>query len=162
LIDAYGELATRIREELPDLERVVERAVGLWSEGLTADQKQDVYLDAVALNLHSFYSALERLLELIARHVDRSVPDNEAWHRELLQQMATDQPGIRPAVIGTETAERLDTFRRFRHLVRNVYTFNLQPEKMEELFLVLEPLWAQLQRELLAFASFLEALDGAS
>ena len=158
----YRELATRIREELPDLERVVERAATVWSEGLTAGQKQDVYLDAAALNLQSFYSALERLLELIARHVDRTVPDGDAWHRELLEQMATDKPGIRPAVIGEETVARLDTFRRFRHLIRNVYTFNLQPEKMEVLFLVLEPLWDQLQRELLAFAGYLEALDTAS
>ena len=37
---------------------------------------------------------------------------------------------IRPAVIGPESASALDELRRFRHLVRNVYTFNLVPEKM--------------------------------
>jgi len=29
-----------------------------------------LYLDSAALNLHGFYSGLERLFELIARHVD--------------------------------------------------------------------------------------------
>lgn len=156
---AYGELATRIREEAPDLARVAHRALVMWSEGQSAGEQQDIYLDAAALNLHSFYSALERLLALIARHVDLSLPEGETWHRDLLQQMVKDLPGIRPAVIGAETAEQLDTFRRFRHLVRNVYTFHLQPEKMEELFVVLEPLWEQLEREMVAFADFLEVAD---
>lgn len=30
---------------------------------------QDIYLDSVALNLHGFYSGLERLFELVARHL---------------------------------------------------------------------------------------------
>lgn len=155
----YVELATRIREEMPDLTRVAQRALTIWSASQLAGEQQGIYLDAAALNLHSFYSALERLLMLIARHVDGTLPEGETWHRDLLQQMAKERPGIRPAVIGAETAARLDTFRRFRHLVRNVYTFQLQPDKMEELFVLLLPLWEQLERELEAFADFLETAD---
>ena len=59
--------------------------------------EQDVYLDSVALNLHSFYSGLERLFE-IARHIDCSVPEGETWHRDLLDQMACEVADIRPAI----------------------------------------------------------------
>lgn len=52
----------------------------------------------------------------------------------------------------------LDEFRRFRHLVRNVYTFNLVPEKMENLVLTLPTLWLQLRAELLSIADYLRAL----
>ena len=34
---------------------------------------------------------------------------------------------LRPAVIDRESALTLDEFRRFRHLVRNVYAMNLSP-----------------------------------
>jgi len=70
--------------------------------------------------------------------------------------MARDLPGTRPAVIGEDSAESLDELRRFRHLVRNVYTVNLSPEKMAGLLSVLPALWSKLRAELLAFADFLE------
>ena len=116
----------------------------------------------MALNLHGFYSRLERLFELIARHVDRNLPAGETWHRDLLQQMARDVADVRPAVIGRESVSTLDELRRFRHLVRHVYTFNLVPEKMEVLVSTLPGLWSQVRAELLAFARFLAELARAS
>jgi hypothetical protein len=41
------------------------------------------------------------------------------WHLFLLEQMTKEVPGIRPAVISTETGTRLDEYRRFQHVVRN-------------------------------------------
>jgi len=38
------------------------------------------------------------------------------WHLLLLEQMTKEVPGIRPAVISTETWTRLDDYRRFRTL----------------------------------------------
>jgi hypothetical protein len=116
----------------------------------------------VALNLHSFYSGLERLFELIARHVDRALPAGEGWHHDLLQQMMKEIAERRPAVISPESASTLDEFRRFRHLVRNVYTFNLVPQKMEPLIAALPGMWKQAEAELAAFADFLEELAQAN
>jgi hypothetical protein len=64
-------------------------------------------------------------------------------------------------VISQDTAVKLDEFRRFRHLVRNIYTFNLVPEKMENLVHSLPALWEQLRAELLATTGYLEALADA-
>lgn len=158
----YQELAERIRGEVPDLERVVQRVLQAWSRGQRSLGEQDVYLESVALNLHGFYSVLERLFELTARHVDRNLPAGETWHHDLLQQMTKDMVETRPAVISRESASTLDELRRFRHLVRNVYTFNLVPEKMEPLISALPGLWPQVRAELLAFADFLEELAQAN
>jgi len=49
----------------------------------------------------------------------------------------------------------LDEFRRFRHLVRNVYTVNLVPDRMVGLVSALSELWPRLRAELLAFADFM-------
>lgn len=75
--------------------------------------------------------------------------------------MANDELDARPAVISAETATRLDEFRRFRHLVRNAYSFNLEADKMTGVVDTLPPLWKQIRAELLAFADFLDALDSA-
>lgn len=157
----YQELAERIKGEVPELDRLAERVPLRWAHGKVTPEQQDVYLESVALHLHGFYSGIERLFELIARHVDQSQPSGDTWHRDLLAQMAADRPNARPAVISQDTAVKLDEFRRFRHLVRNIYTFNLMPEKMENLVRDLPALWDQLRAELLAIAGYLEALADA-
>jgi DNA gyrase/topoisomerase IV subunit A len=91
--------------------------------------------------------------------VDRALPAGETWHRDLLQQMAREVAEVRPAVIDRDSALTLDEFRRFRHLVRNVYTMNLSPDEVAGLMSALPELWPKLRAELLAFADFLEQLS---
>jgi hypothetical protein len=153
--DIYEEIADRIRGQVTDLEHLVQRVLMAWSHGTSSQDDKEISLDSVALNLHGFYSGLERLFELISRHVDQSVPAGEMWHRELLEQMGQEIRNVRPAVISSGRVSSLDELRRFRHLVRNVYTFNLLPGKMESLVLGLPELWSEVEAELLAFADFL-------
>ena len=99
---------------------------------------------------------------IIARHIDGTLPDSETWHRDLLSQMADELADVRPAVIDPQTASSLDRFRRFRHLVRNVYTMNLASDKMDGLMSTLPGLWQKLRAEMLAFADFVKELAEAS
>ena len=153
--EPFGNLAKRIRGEVIDLEEVIDRAEQAWQLVQKEPPEQYAYVDSVALNLHGFYSGLEKLFELIARYVDRKLPDGETWHRDLLQQMSQDFPDIRPAVISQNSVAIVDEFRRFRHLVRNVYTINLVPEKMEGLMDTLPEFWPTLRAGLLAFLVFI-------
>ncbi len=95
------------------------RAAAIWA-GATGGA-DDYRVDAAALNLHGFYAGLERVFVVIAERVDGSVPGGANWHQELLRQMAVELPGVRPAVLTPELAARLEPFRGFRHVVRNVY-----------------------------------------
>jgi len=159
MITPYERLAKRIRNEIPDMELVLERMQKAWQKSMEGSDAQELYLDSVALNLQSFYSGIERLFELIARYVDRSVPDGESWHRDLVQQMAQDIQDIRPAVIGESSTIILDELRKFRHVVVNIYTVNLVPEKMCKLVLSVNELWPKLNGELMAFAEFLDEVS---
>lgn len=76
------ELVERIRGEIPDLDRLVQRVLFAWNRSKSKLKEQDIYLESVALNLHGFYSGLERLFELIARHVDQNLPSGDMWHRD--------------------------------------------------------------------------------
>jgi hypothetical protein len=58
-------LAARILAELENIGITVERAVQGWEKAKT--KNDEYYLDGVALNLHGFYSGLERIFERIDR-----------------------------------------------------------------------------------------------
>ena len=157
--EPYLELAERIIGELADLEASVRKSPKSWATARHGATDQDVYLDSVALNMHAFYSGLEKLFELIAEHIDGSLPEGAVWHRDLLSRMADDLPGVRPAVISKETARELDQYRRFRHLVRNVYATNLKPERISELVEAVPETWSKVSAELQAFSEFLKDLS---
>ena len=153
----YRTIAGRIRVDLQELARVVERTGRIWQQALVSPD--DYYVDATALNLHGFYAGLERLLEIIADGVDQAKPAGAHWHDDLLRQMGAEVPGVRPPVLSQETRERLDRYRGFRHVVRNVYTYNLDPEQIGVLVKQLAPTMARVSQELAAFADFLEQMD---
>lgn len=121
-------------------------------------QDADLYIDSASLNLHDVYSGFERVFKQIAATVEGNVPSSAEWHRELLEQMGLDLPNVRPPVLTSDSIERLDEYLRFRHVVRNVYTFSFDPERIGRLVKGLEPAFAQLRQELLAFANFLEKI----
>ena len=83
----YEEQVERIRGEISDLDKVVKRASMAWTKCKNISNEQTMYLDSVALNLHGFYSGLERIFELIAKHVDEDIPSGDLWHRDLLRQL---------------------------------------------------------------------------
>lgn len=147
-------LAQRIRDECAELARLVARAQEAWRR---AQQSSDeLYVDSVALNLHSFYAGLERLFEITAATIDGNVPQGHNWHQMLLEQMASEVPSVRPALISEETRWVLDEYRGFRHIVRNVYAFRFDLAKVEKLAQEASAVFAQVRAELLAFADFLE------
>ncbi len=148
------EVADRIRSELQEIEILVKRIELAWEHSLNSED--EFYLDSVALNLHGFYSGIERIFEIISTNIDANKPSGENWHQQLLNQMADEIHSVRPAVISTESCAKLNEFRGFRHIVRNVYTFKFDPNKIKKLVNQTPSLFLDIKQELLAFADFLE------
>ncbi|MFO7802636.1 MAG: hypothetical protein R6V55_10115 [Desulfovermiculus sp.] len=153
----YRALAGRIKQLMYDIERVVQRVELLHNK---AQQTGDNgYQDGVALNLHSFYTGVEAVLEDIGRTIDHALPTGGNWHQELLQQMAAQLEDLRPAVISQDTRTCLDEYRAFRHLVRNVYTFNLRPSRLTELAEGVQECFGFVFRDLEEFMRFLKVAE---
>jgi hypothetical protein len=149
----YTALAGQIEQAWADLNGVGRRVDELLVQARRTSDR--AYLEAAALYLHTFYSGLEQLFVEIAREIDESVPAHENWHTALLRQMSAEMPSRRPAVISATSRGCLDEYRSFRHVVRNVYTFNLNPNRITELAAGLPACYEAVQQDLAQFRQFL-------
>lgn len=158
MIERYAVLSSRILHELGQMDQIIERIERAMHASEPPSENQDLFVDSAALNLHDLYSALERIFESIASTVDRSTPTGHEWHRELLKQMAVDVRDVRPAVISSDTVARLDDFLRFRHVVRNVYAFTRDLDRVGLLARRARPTFQAARADLVAFVDLLDDL----
>ena len=156
----YLTLAGRIDNELYELKKIKERIDRVWKK--YNKENDEFYLDSVALNLHDYYSSLERIFEMVANELDESIPQGASWHQEMVKQMTIKIKNVRPALISKEIEEKLDEYRGFRHIVRNVYTYNFSSEKIGRLVDGLDDVNNQLVEEIKNFNDFLEEVAETS
>jgi len=126
-------LQAEIESDLADLARVVEE-IREMVQALPS-QEEPSHKDKAALGayLHSFYNGVENVLKRVAQEIDRSVPTGEGWHRALLRRMAAEVPGVRSAVLRSDTVAALEPYLGFRHFFRHSYTFEIDWEKLKPL-----------------------------
>jgi hypothetical protein len=91
---------------------------------------------------------------LVANELKGGLPAGSDWHRRLLDRMKTEREG-RPAVISTELAEYLG----FRHVVRSLYGYELEPDRIDKLVRLYPAVWQQFEQEIQVFVTWLEALS---
>jgi hypothetical protein len=144
----------RANHYLSDMERICERILRAWSAYQA--NNDEFILDSVALNLQNYYGAIENALKLFAEKIDNKLPTGADWHSELLKQLTVPVPDLRPAVISLETKGMLDNYRGFRHVVRNMYAFNMDPRKIKPLVDTLSQVDNALRTEIVAFLKLLE------
>ncbi|MGQ9533517.1 MAG: ribonuclease toxin HepT-like protein [Desulfotomaculales bacterium] len=144
----------RIDDELENMTRLkssLEQRGLLRGRGARRKLADEFVLRAVGSVLHDYYSAAENIFKEIARAIDDRLPTGTEWHKDLLRQMKLTINGIRPAVLRKSTFEKLDEYRRFRHLVRNIYGFNLLPDRVADLLEALPDLDRALREDLQTF-----------
>lgn len=130
----------------------IEAALIRWEDGLPSTLE----VAGLALTLHHMYTAVEHALQKVAETLDRASYSGEAWHRELLNTMGVELPGIRKAVLGSDTLRLLDELRGFRHVVRHAYEYQLNVERVQALADQMTELMPMLERD---FAELLADLD---
>ncbi|MCI0691533.1 hypothetical protein L0337_05940 [candidate division KSB1 bacterium] len=143
-------LVAEINDELTKLEKLVNRLAT--QQGRVDDEEIS---ESAALRLHNFYTGCERIFKLIATEVNGVLSQSLDWHKRLLNQVALEVAGIRPAVISAETRKDLEELLNFRHVVRNIYAFELKPERIEELVKLTIVLYPRFVKEIGVFTAFL-------
>ncbi|WP_287189761.1 hypothetical protein [Syntrophothermus sp.] len=101
--------------------------------------------------LHDYYCCLERVFMHIARSFGEGIPGGSQWHKELLEEMSLNIPGVRVAVISKRTMAKLNELRGFRHVFRNLYGFNLDPAKEQAVLTSLPSISAAVKKDIVSF-----------
>lgn len=155
---ALSTLAAEIRAELPLIARTVSELAVARPTGVDASSPDErVRLYATAALLDTFYTAIERVLERVARQFG-AMPSGPHWHMELVAAAGLELPALRPAVLTAESVAELKRYLGFRHRFRNLYLFDLDAAQMEPLYGETARTWCGVERDLRAFAGELEAM----
>jgi hypothetical protein len=150
-----ADLATKLGLGLEELAIIREQLSPLigkspnWEAG-------DIETAAACAMLHSFYTEIEKMLRLIAREWDHSVPSSEAWHKELLLQMAAPT-GTRPATIPSDLVPDLSEFLAFRHLFRGASIALMRWNKLAPLVAKVDQTHLRVRRAVESFQEFLKS-----
>lgn len=149
------EVAAEIEEELRKLSRL-EADIARGREELRDDPaRADIHYSNLALKLHNFYTGCERIFRIIASELNSALPSSYDWHKRLLQRMSLELGGKRPAVISQELRGALEEFLAFRHVVRTLYGYELDPERMDPLLDKYPLVWERFQGELRRFIQWI-------
>jgi hypothetical protein len=150
-------LVAEIRDELAKLEILVDRLSSQLSR--LTDQET---AESAALRLHNFYTGCERVFRLIALEINGGAPQDPEWHKRLLTQVGLEIENIRPAVISHQTRKDLEELLKFRHIVRNLYGFELEPERIKPLIVLTKSVYPRLVDEMETFMTFLMGVYSAT
>ena len=126
-----------------------------WDVAEAAEERSD----AAALRLQSLYTGIERCFVQIVRVLNGGPPDGADWHRRLLDRI-TVPTEVRPALLDAATAKGLAELMRFRHVVRHLYAYELEPDQVQRLLGRALDLWPAVDRHLAAFDAWLQELKG--
>jgi uncharacterized protein YutE (UPF0331/DUF86 family) len=111
-----------------------------------------VELTAFASVLHSFYNGIENIFLTIAKNIDKNVPTDSNWHKDLLLQM-TKENECRKPVLSKEMKDELKKYLTFRHFFRHSYSFTLEWKEVEKLVKPIHLVWERFKSEILSFLS---------
>lgn len=152
-------LTAEIRRELEAAARLAQEATATWRRRLVvAEEDRRAQVESTALKLHNFYTACERIFERVSVVLDGAHPSTPDWHVRLLRAMTLEVPEVRPPVISSGLGDQLGEYLRFRHVVRNIYGFELDESDMESLLARLPETAREVAAQIGAFADELERL----
>lgn len=150
-------LIGNIKKELEDLEAIKERV----EETELRYQKEpiDYYATIImAYLIQDFYTGAERIFKRIAKDYDKRLPTGSSWHKELLDNMVSDIPEARPAVIASSTYDLLEDYRGFRHVVFHGYAHHLKKDRVITLFQDVDQTYKSFLEDIKKFIEFLQEM----
>lgn len=151
----FGRLAAMLRRQREQVSQVVAEAQEALAD-FAAQEPPLRELRGIGAILHDFYTGLEHMFEAIAPELNGGLPAGPSWHRNLLDNMTLDIPGVRPPLLRRETAHVLEEFLRFRHLFRNLYGFELEWSRVQSLLKALPAAWNAVEADIDRFLAFLD------
>ncbi len=156
-MDAVG-LSILERELLADL-AVLRDASSKARQRL--QERASGFAEACAYELARHYTVLEKAFERVCIAFENHFDKRADYHERLLQRVAIDLPGIRPAFVpATVATGPLRELKGFRHVIRHAYDLTLRPERLAELAAAADQITNQFSTWVDAFIRAVRAEQG--
>lgn len=91
------------------------------------------HLEACAYELARFYNVIERMFERICDEFENHFEKRGDFHEKLIQRLALDLEGIRPAFLPQNQVANVRELKGFRHVMRHAYDLTLRQDRLAEL-----------------------------
>lgn len=105
--------------------------------------------------LHNIYSALEDMFKNIGKTFENNIDDTSQYHIELLKKMNMPVYKIRPQLLNDRTYAVLNEVRKFRHVFRYAYEYELDGDRISVLAEKLLKNKKVIHKDILKFKKFL-------
>src|SRR5690242_4430029 len=110
------------------------------------------FAEAAAFELNRHYNVMEKIFERVCEGFENHFERRGDFHERLLQRMALDLPGLRPAFVPSPLLPELRELKGFRHVVRHAYDLVLREDRLRELADIAERVTRQLPSWVQTFA----------
>lgn len=111
------------------LQRISSKLAAFEHEHLAREEATQEQAMIVAHYLSNYVTCCETVFLRVSRHFENNLP-GECWHQALLEKMALDIPGIRPALIDDALRADLLELLKFRHFTRYYFELDYDWEKL--------------------------------
>lgn len=104
-----------------------------------------------------FYTCAETFLFRVSQKFENNL-QGDKWHKDLLQKMALNISGIRPAVISVDTMNLLNEILMFRHFRRYYFDYHYDWEKLSLIESKYNQALPLLTQDINRFIAFLQSI----
>ena len=143
--------------ELAKMQQLKSQIQRVQTELVKHPDQADLLHENFALKLHNFYTGCKRIFQLVATELNGGLPSGNDWHRRLLDRMKTERED-RPAVVSASMTSKLQDYLGFRHVVRSLYGYELDPDRIAKLVSNYPEAWLQFEQEIQIFITWLNVL----
>jgi len=128
--------------------------------GYRVQESSPGHLEACAYELNRFYNVLEKMLERICEAFENHLEKTGDYHEKLIQRLALNLDGIRPAFIPPDRTFDIRELKGFRHVMRHAYDLRLRSDRLRELVGIAEAIAAELPTWSSSFVEQVKAEQG--
>jgi hypothetical protein len=129
--ESFLTLIAELKGDFREFGRIMTQNRRAW-ERIRNGANDPIDWGALGFTLHSAYGILENYFLRVSHFFENDLPPYR-WHKSLVEKMALEIDGVRPALLVDEPSKlRVLELLKFRHRFRNMYGEDLDPDKTSE------------------------------
>lgn len=143
-----------INSEINKIDVVIKNIIEL-DQILKGNNPDKFHIVSFAGFINNFYTGIEMIFIRIAKKIDKDIPTELNWHKDLLNRM-NYETDYRTSIISKEMKSKLLEYLNFRYFFRHSYTYELDWRKLKPLVKNAEKMFISFKNEI---KTFLENFD---